>query len=718
LGISRVSTGAVLTALAVTLIAMVLTGLSGPGVQALPGMPSDGPAQKLNPTGSVNMLKVAQSPRTGDPQVKHLEIDKRAAGPKPQNKLAPRLALGGANAPSSAVVSGGDTGAFDGIDNIDMQGGGTGTYANSNPGLEPPDQGLCVGAGYVMETVNDSLRVYNTSGQKLTTLSVPLAQFFALPKNASANTEFISDPRCYFDHATQRWFVVILGVSEIVSPNFIEDDNFVAVSKSSNPLADWNLYHFNVTDNGLNGSPAHAECLVPGAPEAVPGCLGDQPTIGADDNGIYITDNEYSYAEVLAAGPPGGPPPFQQVPVLRSGVAQLYALSKSQLVGGSSTTLVRFDSATVPFPGVTEDSPWQSISPAQPSFGDTTPEPPGGVEYFLSDIGLPVGHDSTQIVAWAWTNTSSLNTASPNLALQHVLFNTTAADHTFFMPDPSPPSSTPFFAYQKVGPAPLAVDTGQDPEEVLNANDDRMNWVVLSHGSLFSGVNTQLPPANLAGTGHEPDPRVGIMWFQATPSFNGPNLQATMTHDGYINVPRNNVLFPSFGARPDGATVATFTLAGLDYFPSLAWARVDGLGVGQGPDVHVARLGKAPEDGFSGVGLTVQAGLPDIPGCSTCVARWGDYTSSQLDENGCIWGAAEYINSTNHDQFGVINWGTGVHTVCLPPVPVAAQPITPEIVAMPNTAAAGAPPLVILGLLAAIAVLLRRPLLLLLSRRG
>src|SRR6266511_6053691 len=30
--------------------------------------------------------------------------------------------------------------------------------------LEPPDQGLCVGNGFILETVNDVLRVYNTSG--------------------------------------------------------------------------------------------------------------------------------------------------------------------------------------------------------------------------------------------------------------------------------------------------------------------------------------------------------------------------------------------------------------------------------------------------------------------------------------------------------------------------------------------------------------------------
>src|SRR5439155_20573170 len=33
--------------------------------------------------------------------------------------------------------------------------------------VEPPDQGLCVGNGYVVEAVNDVVNVYNESGQSV-----------------------------------------------------------------------------------------------------------------------------------------------------------------------------------------------------------------------------------------------------------------------------------------------------------------------------------------------------------------------------------------------------------------------------------------------------------------------------------------------------------------------------------------------------------------------
>jgi hypothetical protein len=154
------------------------------------------------------------------------------------------------------------------------------------------------------------------------------------------------------------------------------------------------------------------------------------------------------------------------------------------------------------------------------------------------------------------------------------------------------------------------------------------------------------------------------MYFQVRPRLAGAKLSATTVRDGYIQVPNANVLYGSVAPRADGVTVATFTLAGTNYFPSVAWARLDGLAPGRGPVVHVALRGKAPQDGFTGLGLLGQLGLPDVPPCGPCVARWGDYSESQVDEHGCIWGAAEDIPTGKHDQFNTTDWGTGIYHVC------------------------------------------------------
>src|SRR5438477_12144345 len=52
---------------------------------------------------------------------------------------------------------------FDGLNHNDQRSANGGNHFS----LEPPDQGLCAGNGFVTETVTEVLAVYNTSGNKL-----------------------------------------------------------------------------------------------------------------------------------------------------------------------------------------------------------------------------------------------------------------------------------------------------------------------------------------------------------------------------------------------------------------------------------------------------------------------------------------------------------------------------------------------------------------------
>src|SRR4029079_17964839 len=103
---------------------------------------------------------------------------------------------------------------FGGLNHFDQRFSGTGAYANTQFSLEPPDQGLCVGNGFVLETVNTVIRVRNPAGANLTA-AMPLNDFFNLaPEIIRADPlvfgDFTSDPKCYFDNDTDRWFVTIL----------------------------------------------------------------------------------------------------------------------------------------------------------------------------------------------------------------------------------------------------------------------------------------------------------------------------------------------------------------------------------------------------------------------------------------------------------------------------------------------------------------------------
>ncbi|HVE17856.1 MAG TPA: hypothetical protein VNB52_02170, partial [Ilumatobacteraceae bacterium] len=195
--------------------------------------------------------------------------------------------------------------------------------------VEPPDQALCVGNGYVVEAVNDVLNVYNSSGQSVlpdntatnivsgfprnVNHAVDLNSFYgyapAINRTTGVRAQFVTDPSCYYDAATQRFFVVVLTLETLPSGAFTLVNHLdVAVSQTANPTGLWNIYRVDVTNDGTNTGGVN-----PGP------YLGDYPHIGADANGFYITTNAYPWCCNGFSG------------------AQIYAFSKAQLAAGAST---------------------------------------------------------------------------------------------------------------------------------------------------------------------------------------------------------------------------------------------------------------------------------------------------------------------------------------------------------------------------------------------
>ena len=146
-------------------------------------------------------------------EVRSNEIDKRR--PDTGTGLA-RVPADHVPAPAPnaiALVNPGFSG-FLGLTHRDQRNAGTGIYANTQFSLEPPDQMLCVGNGFVLEGVNTALAVYRTDG---TRIAGPTAfnQFLGLRpevvrSNPPAFGDFTSDPKCYFDPDLQRFFITIL----------------------------------------------------------------------------------------------------------------------------------------------------------------------------------------------------------------------------------------------------------------------------------------------------------------------------------------------------------------------------------------------------------------------------------------------------------------------------------------------------------------------------
>jgi hypothetical protein len=292
--------------------------------------------------------------------------------------------------------------------------------------LEPPDQGLCTDGKVVLEAVNVALSAYDATSHKVLAGPVYLNNFFGV-----AATDFTSDPRCYYDPSTERWFVTL---TDLGGPT---TDLLLAVSQSSDPTGSFNLYAINTFNDGFFG---------------VCPCFGDQPLLGSDNNGFYIATN--SFGAVFFGG------------------AQIYALSKFSLELGIAPFGVHITPLTT---GGGLPEPF-SLQPSTSPDGHGAPEN-GGTEYFVSsyDIGSA---ENNMVSVWAMTHTDTLNAEAGIPGFTTVAVST----ETYVIPGA---------ASQKAGSIPLGKSMGQ-PEGTLSPDDQRMQQVVYENGNLWSSVDSAL----------------------------------------------------------------------------------------------------------------------------------------------------------------------------------------------------------------------------------
>src|SRR5579863_2419367 len=186
----------------------------------------------------------------------------------PTRQAGTHVNVAGTTATSVDTTTSGLLANFNGVSSLDSE------KTNFGAEFEPPDQGLCVGNGFVLEAVNSAFTIYHTNG------SVIAGPFNVNVLFAEGKKQFTSDPRCYYDKVTNTWFAIILFINS--SSTRARTD--IAVNTSGDPTKPWTVYHLDATDDGTNGTPSH-----PGCP-----CLGDQPLLGIDSNNLYISTNEFS----------------------------------------------------------------------------------------------------------------------------------------------------------------------------------------------------------------------------------------------------------------------------------------------------------------------------------------------------------------------------------------------------------------------------------------
>jgi hypothetical protein len=463
--------------------------------------------------------------------------------------------------------------------------------------LEPPDQGLCVGNGHVLEMINDVVQVFTTGGAP-ETQPIYLNDFFKEP-----GYQFTTDPSCVYDAGSGRFFATQLTLEVDPEEGFLTGRNWLdlAVSKTGNPTGGYFFYRLYTTDDGTDRTPSHESCP----------CIGDYPHLGTDANGVFLTTNEY---------------PFEGPGEFGNGFngAQVYAMSKQALVSGDTLLpVVHFENAQVP--GTRNLRVGFTLWPAQ-SAGASYDADAGGTMNFASSFAADEarpddfsGHAS-QVAYWWIPNTASLNTASPQLSLKVKML-------------PSENYGIPPLSNQKPGPVPLRdclnTDCAGDgdpyaPEQEggLDSSDTRILTAVYAAGHVYSALDTAM---QVSGNVH-----AGVAWFDMTTQ----RAQSTLAGQGYLGATDSNLIMPAIATNPNGVGYAGMTLAGNNYFPSAAYAKFNhGFGT-----VHVAGLGAAPEDGFCEY-LFYDCGGTDPP---TIRPRWGDYGYAAWDGSK-FYVANEYI---------------------------------------------------------------------------
>ncbi|TML56982.1 MAG: hypothetical protein E6G22_16325 [Actinobacteria bacterium] len=507
--------------------------------------------------------------------------------------------------------------------------------------VEPPDQGMCAGNGYVVEAVNDVFNVYDTSGNSVlpdntstnivagfprnVNHAVDLNSFYGYPPAINRTTgvrgPFVTDPSCLYDAATQRFFVVVLTLETTPGGAFTHVNHLdIAVSQTSNPTGSWNIYRTDVTNDGTNTGGVN-----PGP------YLGDYPHIGADANGFYITTNAYPWCCNGFSG------------------AQIYAFSKAQLAAGAATVNMQHidTSGTVNAPsdaGPTQPgfTVWPAQSPGATNFNLDN----GGTEYFLSSnaadeathpvAGFGGSYVSNQIVSWTLTNTSSLNTV-PALSLSNKILSV----NTYALPPKQQQPGSGTLATIDTPQGYCINDTttllfngqhgcwrllfGAEPahNEVISrpdSNDTRMQQVTYANGKVWGALDTALNPD--AGP-----QRAGIAWYIVKPS------PAAVALQGYLGATGHDFTYPAIGVTQSGRGIMAFTDTGDTTNPSAAYASIDAnAGIGAWNDVP-GGLGAAQDDGFTS--YKAQVGNPPR-------TRWGDYGAAAVDGSS-IWVASEYI---------------------------------------------------------------------------
>jgi hypothetical protein len=558
--------------------------------------------------------------------------------------------------------------------------------------IEPADQGLCAGNGYVIEDNNlGEILVYNQALQRESSV-IPLDTVMGLTSRGWSSGGDIS---CLYDYSNGgHWFFteIVSSTPESVGGTFAgcfaaaanACYEGIAVTVGSNPFGPYNVYFvhadYNPAEPGypylLNDfakiSTSRDAFLMfydefPLNP-AVPG-LGGGGFNGAQEFAFNKTAFELGLPVTL---PNGKPDPAFTV-----------AIENMGLLPTPNGTC--FSDDQYHLPGITC---WYAAIPAQPPDPSQYDNSHGGSGFILDTLDY-YGLGDDRLAVFDWTGLDNLN--SPNCSSCAGLhFSGQLFSGVLFY------YGEGFLGMQKSGPIPLGDECGAAglsvgapppascPENGIATNGDFMTQVSQAQGQVFGATTTEIDQT--FSSERTPEVHQGaVYWVVGTSSFDRTGV-FSLTSQGYVTAEHEDLEFPAMAAEGypsqdggNGGAIMDFTLSGNGgptgadnggFYPSTAFGRLTSTSGGLlGSVINIADLGQSPQDGF-----TEYNGYP-----VSTRPRWGDYSNAIFlpGSGGRIYFATNYIQYPNctgsaftltlgtcgGTRDGFANWGTSVNSV-------------------------------------------------------
>ena len=132
----------------------------------------------------------------------------------------------------------------------------------------PPDPIMAVGPTHIVIMVNTSFRIFDKATGNL--LKTVTAQNFY---NSIAPGTGPNDPQIVYDHYAKRFVMLWM-----TSPTDADHRHLIAVSKDSSAMGDWYMWNTSAVEVGDSSTVS----------------WGDYPALSYDQNGVYLTSNQFT----------------------------------------------------------------------------------------------------------------------------------------------------------------------------------------------------------------------------------------------------------------------------------------------------------------------------------------------------------------------------------------------------------------------------------------